>query len=321
MLKSLCSFLLVIFLLPTQLIAQPIFSPYVDMTLTPQWDDKTQALGPLDLMKLSSASQVKDFHLAFVNDADHCKPAWGGNPSYTTQNKWAANLTQALRAEKIHYTISFGGSVGNDLSLFCTPEQLVGVYQQLVSDYHPNGLDFDIENGHARVDVLLNALKTVQKDHPTLKLSFTLPVMPEGLKPEGKQILMQAQAKGLNFHVNIMTMDFGQTYTGDMADYAIQAANNVFLFLRDLYPNALDAHLWRKIELTPMIGVNDIHPEQMTLANIATLHEFAKRQHLGGLSMWSIQRDHPCAEKNAVNFCSGNQLQSQDYEYTRYFMH
>jgi chitinase len=117
-----------------------------------------------------------------------------------------------------------------------------------------------------------------------------------------------------------MAMDYGPSYLSDMGDYAIQAATQLYLFLKKCYPEKTDSALWEMIEVTPMIGVNDVSAEQFTLKNADTLRLFAQAKHLGGLSMWSLSRDKPCADQWATTYCSGNQLQTRPYEFSEHFM-
>jgi chitinase len=60
-----------------------------------------------------------------------------------------------------------------------------------------------------------------------------------------------------------------------------------------------------------MIGVNDVNVEQFTLADADLLRNFARENNLWGLSMWSANRDYPCADKSPSITCSGNNLQSK----------
>jgi hypothetical protein len=56
-----------------------------------------------------------------------------------------------------------------------------------------------------------------------------------------------------------------------------------------------DDAAWRKIAVTPMIGVNDTSDEIFTVANAQQLESFAASKHLAWLSMWSAARDAECA--------------------------
>ena len=179
---------------------------------------------------------LKNYHLAFVTDAGQCQPAWGGQSSYRVDEAWGKPLTDKLKNQGVHFYIALGGANGSDLSMACSQDQLSQKLMQIVSTYEPEGLDFDIENGTANVTKLMPAIRKVQTQVKNLPVSFTLPVMPEGLTEQGKEIVRQAKMNDLRFTVNIMAMDYGAAYTGDMAEYAIQAATNLAQFLQSLYP-------------------------------------------------------------------------------------
>lgn len=297
-----------------------VFSPYADLTINAHWDSQYQDMEPMDLAAISQISGINNYHLAFITDAGTCNPAWGGQLSYSVNDGWGKHLTDKMRANAISYTVSFGGASGNDISMACSESQLVTALEQTLTTYQPQGLDFDIENGSANVGKLMTALKQVQHTHPNLKVSFTLPVLPEGLTASGQDVVNQAKAAALNYSVNIMAMDYGPGYVNDMGQYAIQAATNLFTFLKELYPTKPDSELWQMVEVTPMIGVNDVNVEQFTLENVDTLRNFAHKNNLGSLSLWSVARDNPCADKWASPICSGNNLQSKPYEFSQRFM-
>lgn len=296
------------------------FSPYADLTINTHWDPQYQDMEPMDLVAISKSTGINHYHLAFITDAGSCNPAWGGQSSYSVKNSWGAHLTDKMRANSIGYIISFGGASGSDMSQSCNESQLASTFEQVLKTYQPQGLDFDIENGSANVPKLMSVLKKIQTSHPDLKISFTLPVLPEGLTASGQDVVAQAKANDLNYSVNIMAMDYGPAYVNDMGQYAIQASTNLFNFLKGLYPTKSDSALWQMVEVTPMIGVNDVNVEQFTLANVDTLRNFAQQNNLGLLSMWSIARDNPCADKWASPICSGNNLQSKPYEFSQRFM-
>ncbi|KTD42438.1 chitinase [Legionella quateirensis] len=299
--------------------AIPTFSPYVDLTLNTHWDSQSQDIVPMDLTTPAQTEGIGAYHLAFITDSGRCQPAWGGQQAYSLEKQWGKQEADALANAGVRLTVSFGGANGTDISQNCDKNQLNTIFQQVIKIYHATGLDFDIENGSADVSKLIDALQNIQQQYPELKLSFTLPVMPEGLTGDGKNVIHQAKNAGLRFHVNIMAMDYGPAYNGDMGLYAIQAATNVQSFLKDIYPERMSASLWNLIEVTPMIGVNDVNTEQFTLSDADHLKRFAYENQLGGLSMWSFTRDKPCSDQWASPVCSGNNLQSRDYEYIAHF--
>lgn len=305
---------------PSIAMATKLFSPYVDLTLSTVWNSQYQELEPQDLAPITQASGIKSYHLAFITDSGSCSPAWGGQSAYALSHGWGSRLIAKLRAQGTTYLVSFGGASGNDLSLSCSVPQLVAAYEQVIKIYQPQGLDFDIENGTAKVGRVMQALQQIQAAHPEVKLSFTLPVMPEGLVSGGEEVVTQAKAANLNYAVNIMAMDYGPSYVNDMGEYAIQAATHLYRYLKKLYPEKTDAALWQMIEITPMIGVNDVSVEQFTLADVDILNRFAEENKVGGLSMWSVSRDKPCTDKWANSYCSGNNLQTKPYEFSEHFM-
>lgn len=296
------------------------FMPYVDITLNTRWDSQYQDMEPADWDTVSRESKVNHLRLAFITDAGHCEPAWGAQSTYAISAKWGSHLTDQLRQDKIQYDISFGGASGNDVSMNCSDNELLASFVNVFKTYQPSGLDFDIENGTADINKTMRALSALQKNYPTLPLSFTLPVMPEGLTASGKDIINLAHQYQLNFHVNIMAMDYGPAYNGDMAEYAKLAAKNLHDFLRTLYSEKSDEAIWNMIEVTPMIGVNDVNVEKFTLQNADALNEFAKQNKLGGLSMWSLSRDNPCSDVWASPVCSGGNLQTVKYEFAKHMM-
>ncbi|MDX1902225.1 MAG: chitinase [Gammaproteobacteria bacterium] len=296
------------------------FSPYADLTINTHWDSQYQDMEPMDLAAMSQSSGVKNYHLAFITDAGNCNPAWGAQSSYSVNAGWGSHVLDKMRANSIGYIVSFGGASGNDVSMACSESQLITLFEQVIKTYQPQGLDFDIENGTANVVNLLNALKQIQNTHPNLKMSFTLPVLPEGLTASGQEIVKQVKTSGIHYSVNIMAMDYGPAYVNDMGQYAIQASTQLFTFLKGLYPTKSDSDLWKMVEVTPMIGVNDVNVEQFTLTSVDTLKNFARQNNLGALSMWSVSRDNPCTDQWASPICSGHSLQSKPYEFSQRFM-
>ncbi|KTD22159.1 chitinase domain protein [Legionella lansingensis] len=315
----LCGAILVV----TQAIAATktvLFSPYADLTINAHWDSQTQSMQPMDLAKIAITNGIKAYHLAFITDSGSCQPAWGAQATYGLDSGFGKHLTDQLVQNGVDVAVSFGGANGTDISFNCDKSKLTTIFEQVVNTYQAKSLDFDIENGTADVPKLMQALQAFQKKNPKIKLSFTLPVMPEGLTFQGKQILNAAKDAGLNYQVNIMAMDYGPAYPGDMGQYAIQAATALYDNLKALYPEKAPEALWQQIIVTPMIGVNDVNSEQFTLQNTDALTQFAQTKQLGGLAMWSIARDRPCADKWASPVCSGNNSQTTEYEFVRHFL-
>jgi chitinase len=69
--------------------------------------------------------------------------------------------------------------------------------------------------------------------------------------------------------------------------------------------------------VTVLIGVNDVPDEVFTLADADALVRFARAHLLGRLSMWSVGRDHGCAQPgdNSSDVCSG--IRQAPYAFSR----
>src|SRR5690606_2177829 len=122
-------------------------------------------------------------------------------------------------------------------------------------------LDFDIEGNDIRDEASIErrseAIALLQAERE-LFVSYTLPVLPTGLTEEGIAVLESAIEHGVNIDVvNIMTMNFGDSYSGTMGEKNIQAAQSLYAQLEALYPEKSEEELWLMIGLTPMAGLND----------------------------------------------------------------
>jgi chitinase len=72
--------------------------------------------------------------------------------------------------------------------------------------------------------------------------------------------------------------------------------------------------------LTPMIGRNDVLTEVFHLTDAAELATFAAANDVGMLSMWSVNRDHPCPSNLGVSLtCSSDPQQSTDWAFMAAF--
>ena len=270
------------------------FAPYVDTSLFP----------PFSLVSTAQATGVKQFNLAFVvaGGSGGCTPEWGGVTAIGDDP--VASQIAALRAIGGDVRISFGGEDGSELAQTCTSlSQLEAAYQDVISGYDVNKIDFDIE-GAAVDDTAANALRdqalvALQAKDPGLQVSFTLPVLPSGLPADEDAVLTGAVQAGVNISaVNVMAMDYGDgaapNPSGQMGTFAIDAATATDAQVASAL-GISDAAAWSKVAVTPMIGVNDTSDEIFTVANAQQLVAFAASKHLAWLSMWSAGRDQECA--------------------------
>lgn len=242
---------------------------------------------------------------------------WGGDSA----EQVAANVALFERAGT-GYIVSTGGQGGvftcaSDAGM----ERFIGRYasKQLL------GIDFDIEAGQTseQVESLILRIKAAQARHPQLRYSFTVATHAaadgsrKSLNGEGEAILAALRRNGVReFTFNLMVMDYGpgapascvQKRGGvcDMGKSALQAARNV----SEKYALPLS-----QIELTAMIGVNDVVSNVFTLADARLLAAAAKKMRLAGLHYWSLDRDQPCSVPTpaASATCSGLPLAAGAY--------
>jgi chitinase len=282
-------------------------APYVDMGAWPT---------PV-LSEMASKGGVKSFTLGFVTSYG-CKASWFG--AYDPRTGWQKEEIQKLRAAGGDVKISFGGASGIELAYYCTtPTTLANEYDAVVKAYSLKYVDFDIE-GAAVADPTTvqrrsQALKILQDRNPGLKISLTLPVLPNGLTADGVNVVQSAKNAGVNLDlVNIMAMDYYQG-PGDQGAKAIAAAKATQAQVKSVY-GLSDSAAWKKIGVTPMLGVNDSQNEIFYQKDARALVSFASSVHLGMLSFWEQGRD--------ANACNGalyrcTNISQQPYEFARIF--
>ncbi|MFJ2702021.1 cellulose binding domain-containing protein [Streptomyces sp. NPDC087428] len=276
------------------------FAPYVDTSLYPAFD----------LTGTAAKTGVKQFNLAFITSGGGCAPLWGGVTGLGDDQ--VASRIDGLRAAGGDVRVSFGGASGSELALNCTSaDELAAAYGKVVDTYKLTKVDFDIEGG-ALPDTAANsrrslAIAQLQKSHPGLDVSFTLPVMPEGLTQPGVDLVADAKKNGVDVGaVNIMAMDYGASYSGDMGTYAIQAATATQAQIKGVL-GLSDTDAWKAVAVTPMIGVNDVSTEIFKVEDATRLVGFAQEKGLAWLAMWSGTRDKECeggAKPSADASCS-----------------
>ncbi|MFD3439556.1 cellulose binding domain-containing protein [Streptomyces sp. NPDC058685] len=289
------------------------YAPYIDTSLFPSYD----------MLDTVTKTGVKEFNLAFITSGGSCAPLWGGVTGLG--DNAVANQIGALRAEGGDVRVSFGGAAGSELGLNCSSaDELAKAYGKVIDTYKLTKVDFDIE-GAALPDTAANtrrsqAIAQLQKAHPGLDVSFTLPVMPTGLTQPGVDLVADAKKNGVKVSaVNIMAMDYGPAFSDDMGDYAIQAATATQAQIKGVL-GLSEAAAWKAVAVTPMIGVNDVVTEIFTVEDATQLVEFATSKDMGWLSMWSSTRDKQCpgGEKPAADATCSSILQ-QPLAFTKAF--
>ncbi|KTR04653.1 carbohydrate-binding protein [Curtobacterium luteum] len=291
-----------------------VFSPYKDVTVNLDWNTNVMntavtgtripVVGSSNSLVSTREPGLKAITLAFATGTCGSEN-WGG----VAADAFASANIPKLDAAGVDYIVSTGGAAG---SFTCSGTAL----QSFIARYatsHMIGVDFDIESGQSVADVqnLVNAAALAQSKYPGMRFSFTLATLAAsdgsygGLNSTGDAVVKAIKASSLtHYTVNLMTMDFGRATTAncvlsgstcEMGQSAIQAVTN----LEHTYGIALS-----KIEVTPMLGVNDAADEVFTLADVDTLTSYAKANGLAGVHVWSLDRDTPCSSSTAMATCS-----------------
>ncbi|MFG2522299.1 chitinase [Streptomyces sp. NPDC048527] len=280
------------------------FAPYVSATTA----------SDLDVAGTPSA-----YNLAFaIADGSSCTPTWNG--THAIGDAKVKKRISALKASRATLRVSFGGASGKELAETCgSASALADAYAATLDAAGATEADFDIEGDALKdsdsVTLRSEAIALLQKKRTDLKVSFTLPVMPSGLDADSVALLESANDQGVKVSsVNIMTMNYGTSYTGDMGDYAITSAKAAHAQLADIF-GLSDRNAWRGLAVTPMLGTNDIDNETFTLSDAAQLRAFAEKEGLAWVSMWSTFRDQECSSADtssddALTNCSGVQQSS-----------
>jgi len=223
-----------------------------------------------------------------------------------------ANLAAFERAG-IGYIVSTGGEGG---IFTCGSDAGMEAFIARYASPRLVGIDLDIEASQTPeiVDALIRRVVAAQRRHPNLRFSFTLPTLAasdgskSSLNAQGRGVLEAIRRHGLvDFTVNLMVMDYGPPSAAncvveagacDMGRSAVQAVENL---------HALHGLPYRQVELTAMIGVNDVAANDFHVQDAEVIARYAQERGLAGVHFWALDRDTPCAKPaaGAPGTCSG----------------
>ena len=269
---------------------------------------------------LNSAAQagLKSYTAAFVISSG-CSPIWGDTLPVTNDPTMDQEIATA-KADGATPIVSFGGAGGTELAMACTTESsLQAAYQAVITHLGVTHIDFDIEGAPldytADNDLRFKAIAALEAANPGLVVSVTLPVLPTGLAADGVAFLSLAKQDGARIDlVNVMAMDYGSSFTGDMGQEAVQAAQSTLAQAQADWPGDTYAN----IGVTPMIGQNDNSAEVFSEADAQTLVNWADSAHLGRLGFWSVDRDQPCSG-SASGLPSCSEISQNALDFTKIF--
>ena len=288
-----------------------IFSAYKDVGTSMNWYDPagintyvmSTMVNETSLTTLAQAlpSNVDTATWAFAT-GECGSENWAG---ITWQDFAAVNVKSFVDANK-NYIVSTGGAAG---VFTCSTNAGMKTFIDRYMSANMVGVDFDIEGGQTadQISSLVNTLVYVKTFYPNLRISFTLASSADStdshasLNSTGDLVVKTAEAAGLDFYVNLMAMDYGDTASPsvcvinsttnqcDMGLSAIQAVKN----LQYTYgiPN-------NRVEVTPLIGNADVPNEVFTLDDAQVVAQYVKANNLAGYHYWSYDRDTPCDSTN-----------------------
>ena len=308
-----------------------LFSPYKDVTINLNWNTdvmSTKVTGSLVPVVGSGslvANDLPNLHaitLAFATGTCGSEN-WGGVPGAD----FASANVSALDSAGVDYIVSTGGQAG---TFTCSDPSAMLQFIARYDSPHLVGIDFDIEGGQtaAQLTALVQQVAYAEQYYPNLRFSFTLATLAAsdgsygGLNSLGDMVMQAIRSQGLqHYTINLMVMDFGSPGASvcvvangqcDMGQSAIQAALN----LEHTYGVAP-----ARIELTPMIGVNDVSSETFTLNDVDTVSSYAASHGLAGVHFWSLDRDTPCAGSTGYASPTCNSVSgTTPLEYTQRFL-
>jgi hypothetical protein len=270
------------------------------------------------MLNSAARSGLKTYTAAFVISSG-CSPIWGDTLPVTNDPAMDQAIATAKSAGATPI-VSFGGQGGTELAMACTTvSSLQAAYQSVIHHLGVSHIDFDIEGAPLDFtsdnDLRFKAIKGLESANPGLVVSVTLPVLPTGLAPDGVAFINLAKQDGTRIDlINVMAMDYGSSFTGNMGQEAIQAAQSTLTQAKADWPSDGYAN----IGVTPMIGQNDNSAEVFSEADAHTLVNWADGAHLGRLAFWSVDRDQACGgSANGLPSCS--EISQSPLDFTKIF--
>ncbi|MFD5461353.1 glycosyl hydrolase family 18 protein [Kitasatospora sp. NPDC127059] len=300
-----------------------VFAPYFE-----SWTGQSPAT-------LAAQSGAKYLTMAFLQAATKgsCTPYWNGDTSKPVSSSTFGADIATIRANGGDVIPSFGGytadNTGTELADSCTDvNQIAAAYENLITTYDISRIDLDIEDNSltntAGIDRRNKAIKVVQDwagaNGRSVQFSYTLPTTTSGLADNGLAVLRNAVSNKARIDVvNMMTFDYYDGSTHDMAADTQTSAQGLYDQLTQLYPAKSPAQLWGSIGITEMVGIDDYGAaETFTVANATTVYNWAASKGINTLAFWALQRDNGgCVGKAGDDSCSG--IAQNTWDFTHVF--
>jgi chitinase len=281
------------------------------------------------LNSLSQQSGNNFLTLAFAQTANvgSCSALWDGDTAISSAT-YGSDIA-AIRARGGDVIPSYGGyaadNAGTELADSCTNVNSIAAdFEKMITTYDITRIDLDVEDNSLNrsdgIDRRNKAIKLVEDwaaaNDRLIQFTYTLPTSPNGLEPNALAILQNAKANNARIDiVNIMTFDYYDGVSHNMATATQTAASGLFNQIKGIWPGRTDAQYWGMVGIIEMNGVDDygndnpgsLNFETFTLANATTVTNWAKSTGIGALSFWALQRDNGGCPNQAPgeNNCSG----------------
>ncbi|MCC9309772.1 carbohydrate binding domain-containing protein [Kitasatospora sp. RB6PN24] len=299
-----------------------VFAPYYE------------AYTPGSLSGQAGQSGNKYLSMAFVQAATKgsCSVYWDGDTSTPIAASSFGSDIAGLQASGGNVIPSFGGYAadngGTEIADSCTDvNQIAAAYESVITTYNVSRIDLDTEDNSltntAGIDRRNKAVKLVEDwaaaNGRNVQFSYTLPTTTGGLADSGLSVLKNAVGNNARIDVvNIMTFDYYDGATHQMATDAEHAAGGLYNQLAQLYPGKSAAQLWDSIGITLMPGVDDYGAaETTTVADARNVQAWATSKGVNTLAFWALQRDNgSCAVGTAgSDTCSGIAQNTWDFSH------
>jgi hypothetical protein len=299
-----------------------VFAPYFEA-----WTGDSPAA-------LAAQSGNKYLTMAFLQAATKgsCTPYWNGDTSMPVASSTFGTDITTIKNNGGDVIPSFGGytadNTGTEIADSCTDvTQIAAAYEKVITTYDLTRIDLDTEDNSltntAGIDRRNKAVKQVQDwaaaNNRTVQFSYTLPTTTHGLADSGLAVLRNAVTNNARIDVvNIMTFDYYDGATHNMATDTQTAAQGLHDQLAQLYPNKTDTQLWSTIGVTEMPGIDDYGAaETFTTDNATTVYNWAAAKGINTLSFWALQRDNgTCPGQGGSDSCSGTTQTTWQFSHT-----
>ena len=283
---------------------------------------------------LSQESGAKYLTMAFIQapSAGSCTIDWNGDTSQPISSSTYGSDFATIRASGGDVIPSFGGygadHDGTEIADSCTNvSSIAAAYESVVTTYNVTRIDLDTEDNSlsnsAGIDRRNKAIAMVEQwaasNGRTVQFSYTVPSTPSGLSGQDTAILQNAVSNNARIDVvNMMTFDFYDGATHEMANDTEAAAAAEVNQLASLYPSKSQAQLWAMVGITEMIGIDDYGPQEtFTTADAGTIENWAVSKGISTLSFWALQRDNGgCVGTKGSDSCSGVAQSTWQFSHT-----